>query len=187
MERSALPVVLGGEGSGIAVAQAQLGTARTEATRAVAPAVVSEHAGQRAPLGEQADELRWSYAGLRVEIPQLIAVLRERARRCVRHQALHLVASGLSDREITRTTGLSRRTVARLRQIRCDLDAIARRGGTALACLLMGLTDCSAQPTNGCRGVTVWFTPLLASFQLLFPTLFGILDPRHQIIAIKNF
>ena len=67
--------------------------------------------------GERADELRWSHAGLRLEIPPLLAVQRERARRCVRHQALTLIASGLSDRDVARTTGLFRRTVARLR---CD-------------------------------------------------------------------
>ena len=73
--------------------------------------------GLRDALGEQADELRSSHAGLRVEIPPLIAVQRERARRGVRHQALNLIASGLSDRDVARTTGLSRRSVARLRSV----------------------------------------------------------------------
>ncbi|MDE0433205.1 MAG: hypothetical protein OXH92_04285 [Bryobacterales bacterium] len=49
----------------------------------------------------------------------MVAVQRERAHRCIRHHALSLIASGLSDRDIACTTGLSRRTVARLRS---DVD-----------------------------------------------------------------
>lgn len=45
-----------------------LGAARIEGTRTEALAVVSEHAGQRNVLGERADDLRWSQAGLRLEI-----------------------------------------------------------------------------------------------------------------------
>ena len=97
------------------MAQARSGTARIEGTRAAARAVVGEQEGLRAALGEQADELRSSHANLQVETPSLIAVQRWRARRGVRHQALNLIASGLSDRDIARTTGLSHRTVERLR------------------------------------------------------------------------
>ena len=51
----------------------------------------------------------------------------------------------------------------------------------------MGLTYGSAQPANGCRGVTVWFTSLLTSFQQLFAPLFGNLNASHQIVEIKCF
>ena len=89
--------------------------AQHELKRAQALAVVSEHASQLAALGERVDKLRWSHAGVPLEIPPLLAVQRECTHRCVYVQALNLISNGLSDRDIARTTGLSRLTVARIR------------------------------------------------------------------------
>ncbi len=69
-------------------------------------------------LGERSAWVHAAFAGGRVDIPTYAAVAAARAAAARREHARRLLAAGQSNRQIAAATGLSRRTVARLRASR---------------------------------------------------------------------
>lgn len=65
---------------------------------------------------EDAEELRESYAGDRLEIPLPGAALREHNLGISRDHVRRLIADGLSDRAIARASGMARSSVASIRR-----------------------------------------------------------------------
>ena len=65
-------------------------------------------------LGERAEVLR-AYRGERLEIPRLTTVVTDLALRRARKEAKEMLRQGLSTRFISRTTGLSRPSIEKLR------------------------------------------------------------------------